>query len=108
VAEEISAPNDVQSQAMWRFVKAPILARKGDYEQAELLARAAVQLLGNTDSPAVHADAMSELASVLEASGKITEAIETNDCAISLYDGKGDAFNAARRKSWGQALSART
>ena len=29
-AEKLSAPNDVQSQALWRCVKAPILARKGE------------------------------------------------------------------------------
>ena len=104
VAEQISAPNDVQSQALWRFVRAPILARRGEYEQAEQLARTAVELLGSTDSPALHADAISELASVLEASGRLAEAIATNDRAISLYEEKGDAFNVGRRKTWGIAV----
>jgi class 3 adenylate cyclase/tetratricopeptide (TPR) repeat protein len=107
VAETLSAPDDVQSQALWRFVQAPILARRGQHERAEQLARAAVEMLGSTDSPAVHADAVSELASVLEASGRLTEAIETNERAITLYAGKGDVFNVERRKAWSVAMRTR-
>jgi tetratricopeptide (TPR) repeat protein len=100
MAEKLSAPNDVQSQATWRSVKAPILARKGDVEQAERVAREAVEMLGKTESAGLHADAMSELASVLEAIGRRQEALDANDAAIALYSRKGDVFGAKRRTEW--------
>jgi tetratricopeptide (TPR) repeat protein len=106
-AEKLSAPNDVQSQATWRSVKAPILARRGEYKQAEELARAAVDLLGKTDSPGQHADAMSELAAVLEASGRLNDALAANDEAVALYSRKGDVFCVKRRMAWGNAVRQR-
>src|SRR5207237_2844771 len=49
VAEELSAADDVLSQALWRQVRAKLLARAGRYEEAGLLAREAVSLVGQTD-----------------------------------------------------------
>jgi tetratricopeptide (TPR) repeat protein len=106
-AEKLSAPNDVQSQATWRSVKAPIIARRGEYEKAEQLARAAVDMLGKTDSPGQQADAMSELASALEASGRLIDALVANDEAVALYARKGDVFCVQRRTQWGQTLRKR-
>jgi tetratricopeptide (TPR) repeat protein len=105
-AETLSAPNDVQSQAMWRYVKAPILARRNALEQAEQLARTAVDLLGSTDSPGLHAEAMGELASVLELCGRLKEALEVNEQARCLYEEKGDSFGIARRTEWAARLQA--
>ena len=106
-AEDLSAPNDVQSQALWRFVKAPILARRNEHEQAERLAQAAVDLLTDTELPGLRADALSGLASVMEALGRTDAALEANDRAIDLYSAKGDLFNAAQRSSWGVKLRKR-
>ena len=99
-AEKMSAPNDVQSQAAWRYIKAPILARRGAREQAEQIARTAVELLGKTNSPGLQADAISELAAVLETSGRLKEALEANEEALALYSRKGDVFGAKRRAEW--------
>jgi tetratricopeptide (TPR) repeat protein len=43
-AEEATAVGDVESQALWQSIRAPILARAGRTEEAESLARSAVEL----------------------------------------------------------------
>jgi len=48
-SEGYSAPDDVYSQTMWRAVRAKVLARRGEAEEAERLARVAVVLAGSGD-----------------------------------------------------------
>ena len=43
-AEELGAPDDVDAQSLWRCVRAKVLARQGRLEEAEALARAAIEL----------------------------------------------------------------
>ncbi len=82
----------MSSQAFWRAVRAPILARQGKFQEAEELARAAVEMLRQTESIGFEADALSELATVLSLSGKRDEALEVADQAIALYKKKGNAI----------------
>jgi len=89
-AEELTSPSDVSSQAFWRAVRAPILARQGRFEEAEELARAAVAMLRQTESIGFEADALVELATVLSLSARRDEALEVVDQAIVLYQKKGN------------------
>jgi ATP/maltotriose-dependent transcriptional regulator MalT len=50
-AEELSAPDDVEAQALWRSVRAKVLARRNRAEDAERLAREAVRLMRTADAP---------------------------------------------------------
>jgi tetratricopeptide (TPR) repeat protein len=113
-AEKAAAEDDVVSQALWRAIRAPIVARAGDTARAEDLARTAVQLLRRTETPGLQADALSELASVLRLAGKHGEARQAISEAIALYKSKGNIVSAARSTVWadelarsGQGLSAR-
>ncbi len=52
IAEAATAADDIESQALWRSIRAPIVARAGNLAEAESLARAAVELSQKTDAPA--------------------------------------------------------
>ena len=68
--EEASRPNDVHSQIIWRSIRAKTLARKGEHQAAEQLAREAVAFAEKSDFLLAHADALTDLAEVLELQGK--------------------------------------
>lgn len=95
-AEEATADDDMESQALWRMVRAPILARAGDLAQAEALARAALALVRQSESPMLQADALAELAEVLHAAARHDEASATLAEASALYVAKGNRVAAAR------------
>ena len=95
-AEQASAEDDSYSQALWRSIRAPILARKGDVATAERLARSAVKLVQQTETPMLQADALSELASVLLIAGRLEDARQALTDAAALYATKGDVVSAAR------------
>jgi class 3 adenylate cyclase/tetratricopeptide (TPR) repeat protein/type II secretory pathway predicted ATPase ExeA len=101
-AEAASAEDDFDSQALWRAARAPILARAGQLEEAEALARAAVELVRRSEAPVLQADALSDLAVVLNIAGKAGEARRTLDEAISLYAQKGNVAATARSRQWSE------
>jgi tetratricopeptide (TPR) repeat protein len=69
LAEELSADDDLTSQALWRSVRAKALARRGVDEDAQKLAREALELLEGTDALILQADALEDMAHVLELVG---------------------------------------
>jgi tetratricopeptide (TPR) repeat protein len=103
-AEELTSPSDVGTQAFWRAVRAPILARQGRFEEAEELARAAVAMLRETESIGFEADALVELATVLSLSAKRDEALEVADQAVALYQKKGNVVALERATALRNAL----
>ncbi len=100
VAQELSAPHDMESQALWRSVKASIIARGGGMGAADRLAREAVELVRRMEAPGLQGDALAELAEVLRIAGRADEAGVVNDEAIALYDAKGDTVAAMARRAW--------
>ena len=103
-AEEATAVDDLDSQALWRAVRAPIVARAGDTVLAEGLARSALEMVRRTEAPVLQADTLSELASVLRLAGKTDEARQTIGEALALYSAKGNIVAAARCSAWAVAL----
>jgi predicted ATPase/class 3 adenylate cyclase len=99
IAEELSAADDVESQALWRSAKAMILTEVGDSAAAEAAARAAVDLLKRTDALVQTADALSVHASVLAESGSELERKAALEQAAALYARKGNVIGerSARR-----------
>jgi class 3 adenylate cyclase/tetratricopeptide (TPR) repeat protein len=96
IAEERSLDDDIDSQSRWRAIRAPIVARGGDLAQAEALARAAVELASRTEAPALQADALSELASVMMIAGRHEDSRRAIGDARALYQSKGNIVAAAR------------
>jgi class 3 adenylate cyclase/tetratricopeptide (TPR) repeat protein len=95
-AEELGAPDDVDAQSLWRRVRAKVLARQGRLDEAEALARAAVELLRPTDAIVMQADALSDLGEVLRLAGREDEARAMLADAAGLYERKGRVVTAAR------------
>ncbi|MFT3954974.1 MAG: AAA family ATPase [Piscinibacter sp.] len=104
-AEAATADDDMESQALWRMVRAPLLARRGELAEAEALARAALGFVQRSESPALQADALVELAEVLAAAGQAGEARRTLAEAIVLYEAKGHRVAAARAAQRAVALT---
>jgi class 3 adenylate cyclase/tetratricopeptide (TPR) repeat protein len=88
-AEEISAPDDFINFALSRSARALVLADRGELEEAEELARSAVDYAFRTDFPLTRADALAALARVLRRADRETEAEEVVARAVALYEGKG-------------------
>ncbi len=87
------------TQFLWRGVEAKLLARRGDFAEAEALAREAVRLAGQTDALNQRARLALDLAEVLALAGRSEDATELVEEASSLYELKGNtpAADEARR-----------
>ena len=103
--EAASAADDVEAQALWRSIRAPILAHLGRLEEAEMLARAARDLARKTEVPTLQADALAELACVLALAQRGNEAQLAVEEAISLYAAKGDQVSLKRWADWAARLA---
>ena len=85
------------TQVLWRRVRAKVLARRGESEAAEQLAREAVALAEETDALNEHAAALLDLAEVLTLGGRDARA-ELED-ALALYERKGNLVMAERTRA---------
>jgi hypothetical protein len=99
VAADAGADDDIATQAIWRNVEAKILAHDGRGEEAERLARAAVELMEPTDLLSDHGDAMLDLAEVLRTSCRTDESARAVQAALSLYETKGNVVGALRART---------
>ena len=95
-AEEAGARDDVITQMLIRQVRAKILARRGELEDAERLAREAVALSEPTDALEAKANSYRDLATVLGAAGKGDAALVALARAKALFEEKGHTAGVAR------------
>jgi class 3 adenylate cyclase/tetratricopeptide (TPR) repeat protein len=86
---DLGADDDLTTQIIWRLVAARVKANRGDYAEAESLARQAIERAAQTDCPGLQADARCDLAEVLEASGRREEAVAAWEEALDRYERKG-------------------
>jgi hypothetical protein len=96
-SQALAEPDDVLTQILWRGIRARILAARVELEEAEQLARDAVALADETDLLNYRADAMTDLAFVLAAADRTSEATAAIADAVRLYDQKG---NVAAATAW--------
>ena len=101
-AEEATAADDIDSQALWRSIRAPILARAGNTTLAEELARTALELARRTEAPACRPTPYRNSRQCCGFPGKVDEARQVIGEAIALYTSKGDVVSAARSKAVGR------
>ena len=97
VAAECASSDDANAQFSWRALRAKGLATLGAFDEAEALARDAVDLAAGTDAVAQHASVLLAYAEVLTLSGSVGAAAETIEEATALFDRK--ANRAASRKA---------
>jgi tetratricopeptide (TPR) repeat protein len=94
----VTAPSDEPMvQLLWRQARGKVLARRGELEEGERLAREAVALGAQTDLLNAHADALLDLAEVLELAGR--DPRPELEHALALYERKGNLVMAERTRS---------
>jgi predicted ATPase len=105
-AERTGALDDVLTQVIWRTLRAKVLAQRGQFDEAEALARDAVDRARECDYLDDNAQAISTLAEVLELAGKDSEAKECFEEARQLFERKGNVVSAGRIRERLLALEA--
>ena len=70
-----------------------------EFEEAEALAREAVQIAAETGLILWGADTLMDLADVLRAAGRVDEAIPPIQDALALYEAKGDVVSSAKARA---------
>jgi tetratricopeptide (TPR) repeat protein len=94
VSEDLVAKDVLVAQMMWRGARAKVLARRGQAQEAEALAREGVGIIKQTDYVLYQADALTDLAEVLRLLNRTSEAATAAEEAFRLYDEKGNAVAA--------------
>jgi ATP/maltotriose-dependent transcriptional regulator MalT len=89
--ERTAAADQLDTQVKWRSIRAVVLARRGELEEAERLGREAVYWVDKTDQLDSRAEARVDLAEVLRLGGRSGEAARELERAIRLYRQKGNA-----------------
>lgn len=100
LSAQLASEGDLLSQILWRGVRARVLARRAQFEEAEILAREAVAFAQMTDFINHRADALLDLAQVLRASLRVDEAVAAASEALRLYELKGNRVSASATQSW--------
>src|SRR3989304_5744822 len=100
LGERAGAEDDVSTQVLGRSARARILAARGSAEEAESLARDAVERSEATDDLNMRADTLVDLGEVLRTAGDRAGAEAALASALELYETKGNASaaEAARRR----------
>jgi tetratricopeptide (TPR) repeat protein len=106
-SEELADPSDLVTHIIWRGVRARLLAADGKVAEAEMLAREAVRRAEQTDLVNLHADALLDLASVLDADGRSAETSPIVARALGLYEEKGNVVAAKYTRARLDTLVAR-
>lgn len=83
----------------WRTVRARLLARRGEHDEARRVAEEAVTLAARTDALVDHGDACLALAMVLKAAGDDAGARDAAEQAVGLYEQKGAAALAEKARN---------
>jgi len=99
ISKNAAAPDDLESQVLWRSVQAKGIARKGFFDEAMELAATAVELSNSTDSPVMKGAALLDRAEVLELAGSTREAASLIKQAIPLYAAKGNLVSTERART---------
>ena len=93
-----TAPSEERlPQMLWRQVRGKLLARRGELQEGDRLAREAVAIAEETDMLNAHADALIDLAKVLALAGR--DARAELEQALTLYERKGNLVMAERTRS---------
>ncbi|WP_063975752.1 BTAD domain-containing putative transcriptional regulator, partial [Mycobacterium avium] len=92
------AGHALKASIAWRALRALLLSRRGDYDEARRMAEEAVSVAGHTDLLVDHGDACLTLATVLNAAGETAGARVAAGRAVDLYERKGAAALAERAR----------
>ncbi len=92
------AGHALKASIAWRTLRAQLLSRSGDHDEARRVAQAAITLAERTDGLVDHGDACLALATVLDANGDAAGARAAAERAATLYEQKGAPALAERAR----------
>jgi class 3 adenylate cyclase/tetratricopeptide (TPR) repeat protein len=98
IARHVAPDDDLASQVIGRSAQASVHASRGELEEAERLAREALQMCEAAEWPAARGDVRMDLARVLRMAGKSIDAEQAAREALELYE---------RKHNWPSAASTR-
>ena len=98
IAARWSLADDTDAQMNVLRARANLVAHQGDLKGAERLAREATELAAQTDSLNAHANALTDLAAVLELAREREQAAAAVHEAVALYERKGNLVMAERAR----------
>jgi class 3 adenylate cyclase/tetratricopeptide (TPR) repeat protein len=98
-AADLGATDDITNGMLWRQVRAKVRAHRGAHTEAERLAREAVAMGEDTESPNGQGDAHADLAEVLLLGGQRDEAVAALETAVERYERKGNLVSAQRARA---------
>ena len=108
LTHELATEDDIDAQAQWRWVRAKLLAREGDFEPADEHFRAALDILAPTDAVLLRFDALLDLAEVHRLAGRYDEALAALEEGHELALGKGSSAMADAAQRLMEALRAQS
>jgi class 3 adenylate cyclase/tetratricopeptide (TPR) repeat protein len=106
LGRELGHPDDLMTQQAWRRTQALVHSARGQYAEAERLAREAVELSLLSDAISVQGDALCDLAEVLTGAGRTDEAADALEQALERYERKGNLAMVAQVQPQLEALRA--
>jgi tetratricopeptide (TPR) repeat protein len=97
-AAELGADEDAITQMLWRQARAKVLARRGEYDEAERLAREAMAIGEATEDLNSKAETWADLGEVLTLAGRVDEAAEALAEALARFEAKENLVMARRMR----------
>ncbi len=95
-AEDAASTDDLDARLAWEPVRAKLLARSGDHDRAQQVARDAVVAAQSTDALNKRARVLLDYAEVLRLGGRESDATEATEEARCDYERKGNVAAVGR------------
>ncbi len=106
IARATGADDDLATQTSARSAQALVRSARGEHDEARRLAREAVDLYADAQSPWFHGNALITLAEVARAAGLPEEAAEAARGALAEYERKGNEPGSASARALIDKISA--
>ena len=102
LSAELGSSDDAMNEAIWRALRARLLAKRGERDEAAAEARRAVEAADRADYVELQGDARCDLAIVLGGGPEATQALAE---AVARYERKGNRVSAERAQALWRGLS---
>jgi len=100
IARRVAAEDDLSSQVFGRTAQALVLSSRGEYDEAEQMAREAVHMTEGTEWPGGQGGARRDLAQVLRMAGKGKGAADVAREALAFFERKGDRSSSMATRAF--------
>jgi class 3 adenylate cyclase/tetratricopeptide (TPR) repeat protein len=107
VSRDATTSDDHDAQAMWRLVEAKLLAQRKRFDEAEAVAREAIEFINRSDELDNQAHVQLSLVEVYRLAGRYEDAIQALDEAIERFARKGNLVMTERSRALSDELRAR-